>query len=126
MNLKDYFESKKGLGILSTADSSGRVNSAVYSRPHVITDREVAFIMADRKSYDNIQTNPHAAYLFKEEGDKYAGKRLLLTKTKEEEDEGIIDSLRRRDYADHHSKDKKRYLVYFEIYEVLPLIGTGK
>ena len=126
MNLKDYFESKKGLGVLSTADSSGRVNSAVYSRPHVITDREVAFIMADRKSHDNIQTNPHAAYLFKEEGDKYVGKRLSLTKTKVEEDSKIIDSLRRKDYADLHSEGKKRYLVYFAVDEILPLIGTAK
>ena len=126
MNLKDYFESKKGLGVLSTADSSGKVNSAIYSRPHVMSDREIAFIMADRKSHDNIQSNPHAAYLFKEEGDKYTGKRLLLTRIKEVEDKGIIDSLRRRDYTDHHSEDKKRYLVYFEVDEILPLVGSVK
>ena len=126
MNLKDYFESKKGLSVLSTADSSGRVNSAVYSRPHAVSDTEMAFIMADRKSHENIKVNPHAAYLFKEEGAGYAGKRLSLTMTREEEDSEIIDSLRRKDYADLHSADKKRYLVYFTVDEELPLIGKGE
>lgn len=126
MNLKDYFESKKGLAVLSTADSSGKVNSAVYSRPHVVSDTEVAFIMADRKSHENIKANPHAAYLFKEEGEKYVGKRLSLTMTREEEDSKVIDSLRRKDYADLHSADKKRYLVYFSVDEILPLIGKGE
>ncbi len=126
MNLKDYFESKKGLSVLSTADSLGRVNSAVYSRPHVVNDTEVAFIMADRKSHENIKVSPHAAYHFKEEGAGYAGKRLSLTMTREEEDSEIIDSLRRKDYADLHSADKKRYLVYFTVDEELPLIGKDE
>ena len=82
--------------------------------------------MADRKSHENIQANPHAAYLFKEEGEKYIGKRLSLTRTREEEDSEVIDSMRRKDYADLHSADKKRYLVYFAVDEVLPLIGKGE
>jgi len=36
MNLKTYFENTRGTGIISTADSNGRVNAAVYARPHVI------------------------------------------------------------------------------------------
>ena len=34
MELKEYFESAKGVGILATADSKGHVDAAVYSRPH--------------------------------------------------------------------------------------------
>lgn len=126
MDLKEYFESKKGLGVLSTADESGRVNTAVYSRPHVMSDTEIAFIMADRKSHDNVQKNPHAAYLFKEEGSGYAGKRLSLTMTKEEDDTELINSLRRKEYADVYSTDRKRYLVYFAVDEILPLVGTAE
>jgi len=126
MDLKEYFESKKGLGVLSTADESGRVNTAVYSRPHVMSDTEIAFIMADRKSHDNVTKNPYAAFLFKEEGAGYAGKRLALTKTKEEDDQELISSLRRKDYADVYSTDRKRYLVYFSVDEVMPLVGTAE
>ena len=38
MELKEYFENIKGLGVMSTADSNGKVNSAVYSRPHFMKD----------------------------------------------------------------------------------------
>ena len=67
MSLGEYFEKTKGLGVLATADSKGKVDAAIYSRPHVMDDETVAFIMADRLTHNNLQSNPHAAYLFKEE-----------------------------------------------------------
>ena len=44
MDLKDYFETARGLGVLATADSDGNVDVAVYSRPHFIDGDSVAFI----------------------------------------------------------------------------------
>jgi len=126
MDLKEYFESKKGVGVLATADESGKVNTAVYSRPHVMSDTEIAFIMADRKSHDNVTKNPYAAFLFKEDGPGYSGKRLSLSMTREEDDPELISSLRRKEYADVYSTDRKRYLVYFSVDEVLPLVGSAE
>ena len=83
----EYFDNAKGLGVLATSDASGRVNAAVYSRPHFTDESDektVAFIMADRLSHVNIQANPHAAFLFVEEGQGYTGKRFHLTKVREE------------------------------------------
>ena len=123
MDVKDYFENASGLGVLATADSEGKVDVAVYSRPHVMDEETVAFIMPDRLSHHNLQSNPHAAYLFKEEGPKYVGKRLFLTKIKEEKDTELLHSLRRKSYED----DKEgRYLVYFKVNKVLPLVGAGE
>ena len=68
MSLAEYFESTKGLGVLGTADAEGNVDMAVYSRPHVIDETTVAFIMRERLSYANLQSNPKAAYLFTERG----------------------------------------------------------
>ena len=48
MKLNEYFEKKKGRGVIATADSEGRVGVAVYARPHFIDEKTVAFIMADR------------------------------------------------------------------------------
>jgi hypothetical protein len=122
MDMKDYFEKTSGLGVLATADSEGKVDVAIYSRPHVMDEETVAFIMPDRLSHHNLQSNPHAAYLFKEEGPKYVGKRLFLTKIKEEKDTELLRSLRRKSYED----DKEgRYLVYFKVNKVLPLVGAG-
>ncbi len=124
MELKEYFESTKGIGVLSTADKDGKVNAAVYARPHFLEDGSVAFIMRDRLTHLNIQSNPHAAYLFVEDGPGYKGKRLYLTKVREEEDGELIDSLRRRSYKD--DKDKKRFLVLFKLDDTLPLLGPGE
>ena len=73
MDLKDYFEKKQGLGVLATSDANGKVDAAVYSRPHVMAEGTVALIMHDRLSHHNLESNPHAAYLFVEEGTKSKG-----------------------------------------------------
>ena len=127
MNLREYFENNKGVGVLATADADGKVNVAVYARPHFLDpedDESLAFIMNERLSYANIQANPHAAYLFVEEGDEYVGKRLTLTKTSEEHDQEKIKSLRRRKLPDECYEGKTQHLVHFRIDGVRPLIGT--
>ena len=125
MNLGEYFEKSKGLGVLSTADAAGKVNSAIYARPHVFSDQEIAFIMADRLTHANLQFNPHACYLFKEEGAGYSGKRLYLTKIREEKDSPMIDSIRRRLYPEVQGKYEgtSKFLVVFRVDSILPLIG---
>ncbi|CAB1083508.1 hypothetical protein D1AOALGA4SA_11070 [Olavius algarvensis Delta 1 endosymbiont] len=124
MTLKEYFESNKGLGILSTADSEGRVDAAVYSRPHFMEDGTLALVMRDRLSHTNLQSNPHAMYLFKEDGTGYNGKRLFITKVKEEKNTELLESLRRRKAA--YDDDADRFLVFFRLDKEVPLVGDGK
>ena len=122
--LKDYFENTKGTGIMATADKEGKVNAAVYSRPHFLEDGSIAFIMRDRLTHENLQSNPYAAFLFVEDGPGYRGKRLYLRKTREEENSDLIQSLSRRD--DKSDDTSVRFLVVFKVDKVLPLIGAGK
>ncbi len=127
LNLQDYFDNTKGRGILATADDQGRVNLAVFARPHVMEDHTVAFIMPHRLTHHNLQANPHAAYLFMAEGPGYKGKRLHLTKVREEQDTELLYSLRRRTYPPEKEKQEgPRYLVFFQVDKVLPLIGAGE
>jgi hypothetical protein len=125
MKLSEYFENTKGRGVIATSDSNGKVASAVYGRPHFIDEKTVAFIMADRLMHKNLQSNPSAAYLFMEGKERYVGKRLYLTKIKEEQDKALIDKIRRRESCPAYTvyKDTIKYLVYFRIDKVLPLIG---
>jgi hypothetical protein len=125
MKLSEYFEQTKGRGIISTADSNGHLTAAVYARPHFSDETSVAFIMADRLTHKNLESNPHAVYLFMESGEGYRGKRLYLTKTKEEANSPLINQLRRRDSCpvDEEYMKKDRFLVYFTIDKVLPLVG---
>jgi len=128
MRLSEYFKDVKGTGVLATADSAGKVDVAFYSKPHFEDEQTVKFIMADRLSHVNLQSNPHAAYLFKEEGERFVGKRLSLTKIKEKDDADLINKMMKEYHPNVYDKykDLKKYLVYFRINKVLPLIGDGE
>ena len=123
MELKEYFENTEGNGILSTADGNGQVDAAIYSRPHFMDDGTIAWIMRDRLTHHNLQSNPHACYMFIEKGPGYKGKRFFLTKVREEQDSELLQSLRRRQYIDE--KDEAKFLVFFNLTKELPLIGGG-
>lgn len=124
MNPADYFEKRRGTGVLATADKRGRVAIALYARPHIAGDGAVEFIMADRRSRRNLRENPHAAYLFVEKDEGYRGVRLYLTMTGEKKDSPRIESLRRRP-AGGRPAAGPRYLVSFRVDRVLPLVGDG-
>ena len=126
MLLSEYFEQAQGRGVMATADATGRPTAAVYARPHFFGEDSVAFIMADRLMHYNLQSNPHAVYLFMESGEGYAGRRLYLTRTREEKNSPLIDELRRRCPADGEKAESTRYLVYFSVDRVLPLVGDGE
>ena len=127
MNLNEYFENTKGIGVLATADSEGKVDAAVYARPHTLEDGTVAFIMPDRLTHHNLQSNPHAAYLFVEDGPGYKGKRLFLSKVREEEESELLHSLRRKNYPlEDEIKEGSKFLVIFKVDKELPLIGGGR
>ncbi|MCG6972669.1 MAG: pyridoxamine 5'-phosphate oxidase family protein [Desulfobacterales bacterium] len=126
MKIKDYFENTKGLGVLSTADNHGKVNSAIYSRPHVMEDGSLAFIMRDRLTHTNTELNSHAVYLFREDSPEYNGKRLYLTKIREEQDPGLIDSLSRRRYPADKDRRESRFLVYYKLEKERPLVGDAE
>jgi len=124
MELKEYFENTKGVGVLATADKDGKVDAAIYSRPHFMKDGTLAIIMRDKLTHHNLQSNPHATYLFVEDGPGYKGKRLFMTKIREEENTPLLQDLRRRQYPDDN--EDTRYLVFFNQDNELPLIGAGK
>ena len=126
MTLSEYFKSAKGTGILATANASGEVDAAVYARPHILDEKTIAFIMADRLSHRNLQSSPHAAYLFIEHGEGYKGLRLHLTKSSEETDSAKIQAVRRRPLSvEAGVESEARYLVHFRVDRVRPLIGDG-
>lgn len=124
MKIEDYFDATNGMGILSTADGDGNVNSAVYAKPHIIDGDRVAFIMRKRLTHKNLQENPKANYLFKAEGNGYEGIRIYLEKEGEETDSSLIESLQRRKRDSAEDKELgKKYLVYFRVKKILTLIG---
>ena len=127
MTLQEYLQSTPGKGILATADTDGKVDAAIYSKPHFMEDNILAFIMRDHLTHANIEINPHAAYLFIEYGPHYRGIRLFLKKVREDTDPGLIAEMTRRHLTPEEDRAKgPKFLVYFTIEKILPLIGSGE
>lgn len=126
MNMKEYFACTTGRGVLATADGDGQVDAAIYSSPHVQEDSCVAFIMRDRLTHHNLLENPHAAYLFSEEGADTRGVRLFLKKiTEETESEKIMGLMRRQLTVEEYQARGPLFLVTFAVEKILPLIGDN-
>ena len=124
MDLAEYFEKTEGTGILATANADGEVDVALYARPHVIDEKTVVFIMRERLSHQNLKSNHHGAYMFIEKGPGYKGKRLFLSKVREEQDSELLQKLRRRQYID--DTDESKFLVFFTVDQELPLVTPRK
>lgn len=122
MDLKKYFEETKGLGVLATANANGKVDAAIYARPHIMDNGSIAFIMAEHLTHENLKTNPWATYLFIESNNDYIGKRLYLKKTKEEQNDQLISEICRK--CNYPKSKNNRFIVYFTVENVLPLVGS--
>lgn len=126
MNLKEYFETTRGKGVLATADADGKVDAAIYARPHILDDGSLALIARERLTRHNLESNPHAAYLFVEDGPGYKGKRFFLTKIREEKESELLYELRRRKpYPEEDIEKDPKYLIIFNVDKELPLVGPG-
>lgn len=126
ISLKEYFKNNTGTGVFSSADADGRVDAAIYSRPHIYDDGTVAFLMRDRLTHHNLELNPFAAYLFIEKKAGYQGLRMFLKKTGEETDQDLIANMTRRHLSPEEDRAKgPKFLIRFEVEKILPLIGSG-
>ena len=80
--------------------------------------------MAARLTHDNVGHNPSAAYLFLENGEGFAGKRLSLIVGNEEVDAEKIKAIRRR-YNLPIGEEDCQYLVHFHIEGVARCSAMG-
>ncbi|MHB8809353.1 MAG: pyridoxamine 5'-phosphate oxidase family protein [Desulfobulbaceae bacterium] len=126
MQLAEYLQNVSGTGVLATANQEGEVDAAIFATPQVLSDGTVAFIMRDRLTHKNLQSNPGAHYLFMEEGRGYKGVRLFLKKIKEDTDPKLIAAMTRRHLPPDEDKARgPKFIVYFAVTRILPLIGSG-
>ena len=127
MTLKEYLQSVTGTGVLATADAGGKVDAAIYSKPHILEDNTLAFIMRDHLTHNNIGENPYATYLFIEDAPHYKGIRLFLKKVREDSDPDLIAQMTRRNLTPEQDTARgPKFLVYFVLEKALPLIGSGE
>jgi hypothetical protein len=124
MDLVAYFNGVEGTGVLATSNSSGRVNMAIYTKPHVIDPTTVAFVMKERLSHRNLTTNHHAAYLFMERRPGYHGLRLALTMLREEINHSLVEAMRQKQPVMFPAADdSSKFVVIFQVDQIRPLVG---
>lgn len=124
MDLSNYFAEHTGTGVLATADDKGKVNTALYARPHVLDNKIIAFVMRDRLSRQNLLRNGSANYLFLESGAANKGIRLGLTMLDESTDPALLASMSRKKMAGkEYNEDEARFVVRFSVEKGLALVG---
>ena len=83
-------------------------------------------IMRERLTHHNLQQNPYAVYLFQESGLGYRGVRLFLKKLREDDNPELLQQMTRRCLSPEDDQAKgPKFIVYFQLDKVLPLIGDG-
>lgn len=126
MKLKEYFDKAEGVGILATCDPASNVDLAIYSKPFVVDEQTVAFVMKQRLSHQNLKANIQAAYMFLENGGGFRGARLYLTMLREEKNQTLIETLRQKQPCIYPAEDNsEKFLVFFRVDRIRALIGDG-
>lgn len=123
MNLTELF-TNPGLGVFSTSSSDGRVNSAIYARPHVIDETTLVWGMTDKRTYQNLTRNRHAAFLFKLNSPGFSGVRLALELIKTEDEGDLLATIKSNadELVGPGTGAAVTHAAWFKVVEVKPLL----
>jgi Pyridoxamine 5'-phosphate oxidase len=123
MNFSELFQ-QYGIGVMATADRDGKVNTAVYARPHVIDATTLVWGMTEGRSYRNIAQNPQASYLFRASGPGFQGVRLELELLRTEESGEMLAQIQQNtnEVVGPGAGSNVTHAAWFRVREVRPLI----
>lgn len=129
--LAEYFNKQPRLGVLSTSNKEGTVDSAVYGSPQMIDERTVVVALGNGRTFANLQENPNAVYMIMEPGAgilDWKGVRVYL-RMKEYATSGLqLDQwkIQAAKIIGEEAVEMIYALATFEVTEVRPLIDFGQ
>jgi len=129
--LMDYFNKSPRLGTLSTADRSGKVDSAVLGSPRMTDEKTVVVGLGKNRTLENLQQNPHAVFLVMEPGKSlpdWKGIRVYL-KAKTVATSGPALDAYKAEMAKVAGEAVAKMMagvVNFEVTEIRPLVDMGQ
>ena len=129
--LMDYFNKSPRTGTLSTADTAGNVDSAIFGSPRMTDEKTVIMGLGKNRSLANLQQNPHAVYLIMEPGASimdWKGVRVYLKAQKITTSGPVLDTFRAQmaKVAGEEAAKMIHATVSFSVTEVRPLIDMGQ
>ena len=125
--LMELFNNAKRIGILSTSDGKGNVNSGLFGSPRMIDGDTVVMACGNNRSLANMRLNPKAVYVFFEPGRNpmdWKGARVYLRAEKFEKEGPLLDrfieEIRAR--VGDQAASRLTTAVTFRIESIRPLI----
>ena len=129
--LMEYFNKAPRLGTLSTADRSGKVDSAVLGSPRMTDEKTVVVGLGKNRTLANLQQNPHAVYLVMEPGKTlpdWKGVRVYLKAKSIATSGPALESYKAQmaKVAGEAVAKMMAAVVNFEVTEVRPIVDMGQ
>ena len=129
--LIEYFNKQPRLGTLSTADKSGKVNSAYFGSPRMVDKNTIFMGLGNNRTFANLQENPKAVFMIMEPGKTimdWKGVRIYVKMIDCQTSGEKLDQLKAA-VAKHAGENAAKMMhaaLTFEIVEIRPLADFGQ
>jgi hypothetical protein len=130
-NLMEYINKQPRLGTLSTADKSGKVNSAYFGSPRMVDEETIFMGLGNNRTFANLQENPKAVFMVMEPGKTimdWKGVRIYMTMIDCQTSGEKLAQLK-AGVAKHAGENAAKMMhaaVTFKIQEIRPLADFGQ
>ncbi|HMK34771.1 MAG TPA: pyridoxamine 5'-phosphate oxidase family protein [Desulfomonilaceae bacterium] len=130
--LMEFFNKQPRLGTLSTADKTGKVDSAYFGSPRMVDEKTIVMGSGANRTLTNLRENPKAVFLIMEPGKtvpEWKGVRIYVTMKDCETAGPKLDQIRAA-VAEKVGQESANKMIHaaltFEIQEVRPLADFGQ
>jgi hypothetical protein len=129
--LIEYFNRSPRIGSLSTADKSGKVDTAIFGSPRMTDDKTVVMGLGKNRTYANLQENPHAVFMIMEPGKtpmEWKGVRVYLKVISSANSGPKLENYKNQ-IAQAIGKEAAEMIyatVTFEVTEIRPVMDIGQ
>lgn len=130
-SLMEFFNKQPRLGVLSSANRAGEVNSAYFGSPRMVDESTIIMALGNNRTFANLQENPNACYLIMEPGKalpEWKGVRMYLKMTECQTSGNTVDTMRKQlvEKAGEAAAKMVYAAVTFEVISVRPLADFGQ
>ncbi len=129
--LMEYFNKQPRIGIFSTSNKEGKVDSAVYGSPQMLDEKTVVVALAMGRTFANLKENPNAMYMIIEPATgilDWKGIRVYLKMkgyiTSGPKLEAYVSQVAK--VIGEQAANMIKVLATFEITEIRPLVDFGQ
>jgi putative heme iron utilization protein len=127
----EYFNKQPRLGVLSTANKEGQVDSAYFGSPHMIDDKTIVVSLGKNRTFANLQENPNACYMIMEPGNtlpEWKGLRIYLKMNECQTSGDKVEMMRKQiiEKAGAAAGKMIHAAVTFAVCDIRPLADMGQ